>query len=254
MPGGPRVKQGAQCFIAGKIPGGGGQSGAGAAVKGRAPGHIAGLCQKCGLLGSQCVKACLHRVKQLAGNDPVKGMPQRAGAAVGGGDAVAQMRGAVPHDALYTEQHRQTGGLGSLGHGGGRVILGAPDVDKIGPQPLQQRGKGGGAGHNTVVHAICAAGCLCFADAQHGQMQRRVRLQRGKLPGQPAAAHIAGTGQPAGGRRLRQRGFDKPEDLHLYPPQKFICNILRCKFRVECGNLGKGQAAAADLVQPAAKR
>ena len=76
----------------------------------------------------------------------------------------------------------------------------------------------------------------------------------GKLPGQPAAAHIAGTGQPAGGRRLRQRGFDKPEDLHLYPPQKFICNILRCKFRVECGNLGKGQAAAADLVQPAAKR
>lgn len=73
-------------------------------------------------------------------------------------------------------------GLGSLSHGGGRVILGAPDVDKIGPQLLQQRGKGGGAGHNTVVHAVRAAGCLCLADTQHGQMQRRVRLQRGKLP------------------------------------------------------------------------
>ena len=107
MPQRTRVKQRAQRLVAGVVAGVGGQRGAGGAVKRRAARHIAGVGQHRGLLCGQCVKARLHIVEQLAGNDFVNGVPQRTGTAVFFGHAVAEVCGAVPHNTLYAEQHGQ---------------------------------------------------------------------------------------------------------------------------------------------------
>ena len=107
MPQRTRVKQRAQRLVAGVVAGVGGQRGAGGAVKRRAARHIAGVGQHRGLLFGQCVKARLHIVEQLAGNDFINGVPQRTGTAVFFGHAVAEVCGTVPHNTLYAEQHGQ---------------------------------------------------------------------------------------------------------------------------------------------------
>ena len=175
---------------------------------------MAGVGQQFRLFCRQRVKIRLHIVEQFAGHDPVNAVPDKAGAAVSVRHTVAEVRGAVPHDALNAEQHGQTLRPRGIGHGGGRVILGTPDMYEVWFFGLQQRREGGGVRRDAVAHAVGLALRLGFSDAENGQPQVAIAAQGGQLPGQPTAADVAGTGQPAGSRRLRQRRFDKPEDLH----------------------------------------
>ena len=92
------------------------------------------------------------------------------------------------------------------------VKLGAPYMHKVGAFGLQKRRKGGSVAHDAVMHAVRGAVGILFAHAEHGQVQIGAGAQR-QLPGQPAAADIAGFGQPAGSRRLRQGGSDKPKNI-----------------------------------------
>ena len=208
------VKQWAQCFVAGVVAGARGQGGAGGTVETCAAGHMAGIVQQSRFFCRQCVKICLHIVQQLPGHGAVNGVPHRARMAVGVGHAVAQVGGAVPHDTLDAEQHRQVLRPGGVGHHGGGIVLGAPDVHKVKRPGLQKRRKGGGIGHDAVVHAVRRAAGIGLADAEHRQMQIGVGAQCGQLAGQPAAAHVAGPCQSARHRRLRQRRFYKPENVH----------------------------------------
>ena len=210
----PGVKQGAQRLVAGVVAGGGGQVGGGAAVKAGAAGDAAGLAQNGGFFLRQNVKISLHVVQQFAGNDLINGVPQSAGMAVGAGHAVAQVRRAVPHHALDADEHRQ---VRRILHGGGFGVLGAPDLHKVGLLGLQQGGKTIGTGQDAVAYAVLLPlqGCfLAGIGAGYGQAQFPVGAQRCQLAGEPTAAYIAGTCQPAGSRRLRQYSFYKPEDVH----------------------------------------
>ena len=87
-------------------------------------------------------------------------------------------------------------------------------MHKVGALGLQKRRKGGGVAHDAVMYAVRGTVGIRFAHAEHGQVQIGAGAQRGQLPGQPAAADIAGTGQPAGSRRLRQGSSDKPKNVH----------------------------------------
>ena len=96
-------------------------------------------------------------------------------------------------------------------------ILGAPDMHKVGLLGLQQGGKTIGTGQDAVAYAVLLPlqGCfLAGIGAGYGQAQFPVGAQRCQLAGEPTAAYIAGTCQPAGSRRLRQYSFYKPEDVH----------------------------------------
>ena len=137
--------------------------------------------------------------------------------AVGVGHAVAQVRRAVPHHALDADEHRQVRRSGGILHGGGFGVLGAPDMHKVGLLGLQQGGKTNGTGQDAVAYAVLLPlqGCfLAGIGAGYGQAQFPVGAQRCQLAGEPTAAYIAGTCQPAGSRRLRQYSFYKPEDVH----------------------------------------
>ena len=88
------------------------------------------------------------------------------------------------------------------------------DIVNVG---LQQGGKTIGTGQDAVAYAVLLPlqGCfLAGIGAGYGQTQFPVGAQRCQLAGEPTAAYIAGTCQPAGSRRLRQYSVYKPEDVH----------------------------------------
>ena len=94
-----------------------------------------------------------------------------------------------------------------------RRVFGPPDVDEIGAVLLQQGRKIFGTGQNVVTHTVPVTapfGLLAGVHTDHCKLQGRVVPQGSELTGQPTTAHIAGSGQPASGSRLRQGHTDKP--------------------------------------------
>ena len=90
-------------------------------------------------------------------------------------------------------------------------------VDALGHLLHLYYGKTIGTGQDAVAYAVLLPlqGCfLAGIGAGYGQAQFPVGAQRCQLAGEPTAAYIAGTCQPAGSRRLRQYSFYKPEDVH----------------------------------------
>ena len=199
-----------QRLVAAVVAGVGRQLGHGAAVESGAAGHIPGTGQQFGLTLGQAVKAFLHAVQKGSRHYPVDGPLDGIGVQILLRHPVAQMGGTISHDALNPHQDQQTPARSRRLHLSGRLILGAPDVDKVKPALVQQGVKAGAGGQyhkfgaaRTAVHGRCDPG------VQAAYRQVSGGSQSIQHAGQPAAAHLGG-GEPAGCGGLGQGDADQP--------------------------------------------